>query len=151
MDLTEVRFATVEDTDTIARFNQAMALETENRQLAEEVITAGVRTLLKNPRDGFYVVAEMDGVIAASLMVTTEWSDWRNGFFWWIQSVYVKKEYRRQGLYSEMYRFVKSEAGKRSAVCGFRLYVEKDNIRAQKTYEALGMERAHYIMYEETI
>jgi ribosomal protein S18 acetylase RimI-like enzyme len=151
LDLTEVRFATVEDADTLARFNQAMALETENKVLADEVIGAGVRTLLKNPRDGFYVVAEMEGVIAAALMVTTEWSDWRNGFFWWIQSVYVKKEYRRQGLYSEMYRFVKSEAGKRSAVCGFRLYVEKDNLRAQKTYEALGMERAHYILYEETV
>jgi len=147
----EVRFATVEDADTIARFNQAMALETENKVLADEVIGAGVRTLLKNPRDGFYVVAEMEGVIAAALMVTTEWSDWRNGFFWWIQSVYVKKEYRRQGLYSEMYRFVKNEAGKRSAVCGFRLYVEKDNLRAQKTYEALGMERAHYLLYEETV
>jgi ribosomal protein S18 acetylase RimI-like enzyme len=151
LDLTEVRFATVEDADTLARFNQAMALETENKVLADEVIGVGVRTLLKNPRDGFYVVAEMEGVIAAALMVTTEWSDWRNGFFWWIQSVYVKKEYRRQGLYSEMYRFVKSEAGKRSAVCGFRLYVEKDNLRAQKTYEALGMERAHYILYEETV
>lgn len=147
----EVRFATVEDAGIIARCNQAMALETENKVLADEVIGAGVRTLLKNPRDGFYVVAEMEGVIAASLMVTTEWSDWRNGFFWWIQSVYVKKKYRRQGLYSEMYRFVKCEAGKRSAVCGFRLYVEKDNLRAQKTYEALGMERAHYILYEETV
>ena len=147
----EVRFATKADADTIARFNQAMAMETENKVLADEVIGNGVRTLMQNPRDGFYVVAVVEGVLAASLMVTSEWSDWRNGFFWWIQSVYVKKEYRRQGLYSEMYRFVKSEAGKRSAVCGFRLYVEKDNLRAQKTYEALGMARAHYILYEETV
>ena len=146
-----IRTAKIEDTGIIAQFNQAMAFETENRQLADEVITAGVRTLLKNPRDGFYVVAEMDGVIAASLMVTSEWSDWRNGFFWWIQSVYVKKEYRRQGLYSEMYRFVKSEAGKRSDVRGFRLYVEKDNLSAQKAYETLGMERTHYVLYEETV
>ena len=146
-----IRTAKIKDAGIIARFNQAMALETENRQLADEVITAGVRTLLKNPRDGFYVVAEMDGVIAASLLVTSEWSDWRNGFFWWIQSVYVKKEYRRKGLYSEMYRFVKSEAGNRSAVRGFRLYVEKDNLSAQKAYKILGMERTHYILYEETL
>ena len=146
-----VRVARMKDAGIIARFNRAMALETENRQLAEEVITTGVRTLLKNPRDGFYVVAEMDGVIAAALMVTSEWSDWRNGFFWWIQSVYVKKEYRRQGLYSQMYRFVKSEAGKRAAVCGFRLYVEKDNLQARKTYETLGMDRTNYIFYEEMV
>ncbi len=94
-------------------------------------------------------MAEVEGVIAAALMVTSEWSDWRNGFFWWVQSVYVKKEYRRQGLYSEMYRFVKSEAGRRPDVCGFRLYVEKDNLSAQKTYAALGMERTHYRLYEE--
>ena len=145
----EVRLANREDAGIIARFNQAMALETENRQLADDVIAAGVATLLKNPRDGFYVVAEVDGVVAASLMVTSEWSDWRNGFFWWVQSVYVKKEYRRQGLYAEMYRFVKGAAGKRSDVCGFRLYVEKDNSSAQKTYTALGMARTHYVLYEE--
>ena len=145
----EVRFATIEDADTIARFNQAMALETESKVLAEEVINTGVRTLMDNPRDGFYVVAVVEGVIAASLMVTSEWSDWRNGFFWWIQSVYVKKAFRRQGLYSAMYRFVKQEAGKRSDVCGFRLYVERENISAQQTYEYLGMKRTPYILYEE--
>ncbi len=145
----EVRFATKTDAATIARFNQAMALETESKVLADEVIDTGVRTLMDNPRDGFYVVAVVEGVIAASLMVTSEWSDWRNGFFWWIQSVYVKKEFRRRGLYSAMYRFVKQEAGKRSDVCGFRLYVERENISAQQTYEYLGMERTAYILYEE--
>jgi len=145
----EVRFAKKTDADTIARFNQAMALETEDKALADEVIGAGVRTLMDNPRDGFYVVAEVAGVLAASLMVTSEWSDWRNGLFWWIQSVYVDPAYRRRGLYSAMYRFVKIEASKRPDVCGFRLYVEQENIRAQKTYEYLGMERTPYILYEE--
>ena len=145
----EIRFATVEDVDVIAGFNQAMALETENKVLPDAVIGAGVRTLMENPRDGFYVVAEVAGEIAASLMVTSEWSDWRNGFFWWIQSVYVARAHRRKGLYSAMYRFVKNEAGKRPDICGFRLYVEQENIGAQKTYEFLGMARTPYHLYEE--
>ena len=145
----EVRFATSEDAATITRFNQAMALETEDKVLADEVIGTGVRTLMQNPRDGFYVVAVVEGVIAASLMVTSEWSDWRNGFFWWIQSVYVERAYRRRGLYSAMYWFVKNEGVKRSDVCGFRLYVEQENVSAQKTYEYLGMARTAYILYEE--
>ncbi|CAD7844238.1 MAG: Acetyltransferase, GNAT family [Olavius algarvensis Delta 4 endosymbiont] len=147
----EIRYATLADADTIARFNQAMALETENKVLADEVINAGVGALMENPRDGFYVVAVVDGVLAASLMVTSEWSDWRNGFFWWIQSVYVEREYRRRGLYSAMYRFVKNEAAQRADVCGFRLYVEQENISAQNTYEYLGMKRTAYVLYEEGI
>lgn len=147
----EIRYATLADADTIARFNQAMALETENKVLADEVINAGVGALMENPRDGFYVVAVVDGVLAASLMVTSEWSDWRNGFFWWIQSVYVEREYRRRGLYSAMYRFVKNEAAQRADVCGFRLYVEQENIGAQNTYEYLGMKRTAYVLYEEGI
>ena len=146
-----VRFAKIEDADTIARFNRAMALETENKTLAENVISAGVRSLFENPRDGFYVVAESDETLAASLMVTSEWSDWRNGFFWWIQSVYVDKAFRRRGLYSAMYRFVKKEAGQRADVCGFRLYVEKDNSNAQETYASLGMTRSPYLIYEEML
>ena len=145
----EVRFATKADAATIARFNQAMAMETENKVLADEVIGNGVRTLMQNPRDGFYVVAVVEGVIAAALMVTSEWSDWRNGFFWWIQSVYVEQAFRRRGLYSAMYRFVKNEAAKRLDVCGFRLYVEQENVSAQQTYEYLGMARTAYILYEE--
>jgi len=147
----EIRFAAIADADTIAGFNQAMAMETENKVLPDEVIAAGVRALLENPRDGFYVVAEVAGEAAASLMVTSEWSDWRNGFFWWIQSVYVRQAFRRRGLYSAMYRFVKNEAAKRPDVCGFRLYVERANISAQKTYEYLGMERTPYILYEKEL
>jgi len=145
----EVRLATAEDAATIARFNQAMALETESKALPDAVIGAGVRALMENPRDGFYVVAVVAGETAASLMVTSEWSDWRNGFFWWIQSVYVDPAHRRKGLYSAMYRFVKNEAAVRQDVCGFRLYVEQENISAQRTYEYLGMKRTPYLLYEE--
>jgi len=145
----EIRYANLADADTIARFNQAMAMETENKVLEDEVINTGVRALMENPRNGFYVVAVVDGVPAASLMVTSEWSDWRNGFFWWIQSVYVDIDFRRRGLFSAMYRFVKNEAAKRADVCGFRLYVEQGNISAQKTYEYLGLERTAYVLYEE--
>ncbi|MBN2280689.1 MAG: GNAT family N-acetyltransferase [Candidatus Marinimicrobia bacterium] len=144
----EIRKANEKDIDTIARFNINMALETENKSLHKEIITKGVETMIQNPCLGFYLMAEIDGKIAGSLMVTTEWSDWRNGFFWWIQSVYVEKEFRRQGVYSSLYHHVKklSESEK---VCGFRLYVEKENFIARKTYEKLGMSETHYRMYEE--
>ena len=87
--------------------------------------------------------------MAAGLMVTTEWSDWRNGWFWWIQSVFVRPEHRGGGLYGRMYQFVKDRATEAGDVCGFRLYVEKENERAQRVYEKLGMERTYYLMYEE--
>jgi ribosomal protein S18 acetylase RimI-like enzyme len=95
------------------------------------------------------LVAEEDNIIQASLMVTTEWSDWRNGLFWWIQSVYVQPEFRRMGLYSKLYQKVKSLADDESNVCGFRLYVEHENVTAQNTYHALGMEETDYKMFEE--
>ena len=105
--------------------------------------------MIEDPQMGFYLVVELDNGIQASLMVTTEWSDWRNGMFWWIQSVYVRPEYRRQGLYRELYQRVKELAEQESAVCGFRLYVEHWNTVAQKTYASLGMTEIGYKMFEE--
>ena len=105
--------------------------------------------MIANPSHGFYLVAEKDGEIAGSLMVTTEWSDWRNGVVWWVQSVYVRDEYRRQGIYRGLYEEVKTLSNNDESVCGFRLYVEKDNVNAQKTYESLGMIETDYLMYEE--
>jgi ribosomal protein S18 acetylase RimI-like enzyme len=105
--------------------------------------------MIDNPQMGFYLVVELDNNIQASLMVTTEWSDWRNGMFWWIQSVYVRSAYRRQGLYRELYERVKELAEQEPAVCGFRLYVERDNLTAQKTYQSLGMSETDYRLYEE--
>ena len=143
------RKAEPRDADTIAHFNAAMALETEHKALLPEVIGAGVRRLITTPSMGFYVVAESGGKVVACLMITNEWSDWRNGLFWWIQSVYVEEAFRRQGVYRRMYEFVQDLAKAESGVCGFRLYVEKDNEVAQQTYASLGMGQTDYLIYEE--
>ena len=144
-----IRRATRRDASALAEFNSAMALETERKVLMPRVIAAGVRGLLRRPGSGFYTVAEAGGRAIAALMVTKEWSDWRNGDFWWIQSVYVRPEFRRRGVYRRLYAHLKRQAGKERAVCGFRLYVERNNRRAQATYGAAGMERTHYVIYEQ--
>jgi len=144
-----VRLAERRDSETIAQFNRAMAWETEQRTLPPETARAGVEAVLRNPSLGFYVVAEQDGEIAGSLLITPEWSDWRNGVYWWIQSVYVKPACRRQGIYRQMYDYVRARATQEGNICGFRLYVEQSNIRAQHTYQTLGMKEAHYKMYEQ--
>ena len=144
-----IRQARPEDATALSEFNQNTAFETESIELIPEVADAGVKAMFDNPQMGFYLVAEDEGDIQASLMVTTEWSDWRNGLFWWIQSVYVKPDYRRQGLYRKLYERVKSLAEAETGVCGFRLYVEHDNNNAQKTYHALGMQETHYKLFEE--
>ncbi len=144
-----IRRALSQDASELAEFNISMARETESMELIPEVITAGVRAMIKNPQMGFYLVVELDNNIQASLMITTEWSDWRNGIFWWIQSVYVRPQYRRQGLYRELYARVKELAEQEPAVCGFRLYVARDNSNAQKTYQSLGMQETDYKIFEE--
>lgn len=144
-----VRQATRADAPILIEFNCAMALETERKELLPEVIGAGVRALLANPAAGFYVVAEAEGRTVGALLVTKEWSDWRNGTFWWIQSVYVRPERRRQGVYKALYRHVKEMAAKDPGVCGFRLYVERENTRAQSTYTSLGMQETSYRVFEE--
>ncbi|MEM9977199.1 MAG: GNAT family N-acetyltransferase [Cyanobacteria bacterium P01_D01_bin.2] len=149
MDPIKIRRAQIRDADDIARFNQAMALETEQKQLTPEVVLAGVSALLENSAQGFYIVAEDNSKVVACLMITTEWSDWRNGLFWWVQSVFVTPDYRRRGIYRRMYGYVKELAAQAPNVCGFRLYVEQDNKRAQKTYAALGMTQSPYRLFEE--
>lgn len=144
----KIRRATRRDAAALIAFNSAMALETEGKVLMPNVIGAGVRHLLRHPDSGFYLVAESGDEVIAGLMITTEWSDWRNGEFWWIQSVYVRAEYRRQGVYRRLYRYVQALAARKRGVCGFRLYVERSNRRAQATYRASGMERTHYLVYE---
>lgn len=144
-----IRRATEEDADSIISFQQAMALETEGKLLANDIIAPGVRYLFHKPQYGFYLVAEFEEVIAGSLMITYEWSDWRNGVFWWIQSVYVKPEFRRHGIYRNFYGHVKELASKDPNVIGFRLYVEKENEIAQLTYKSLGMVETQYRLFEE--
>jgi ribosomal protein S18 acetylase RimI-like enzyme len=144
-----IRLARPGDAQAIVEFNCAMALETEGKRLFPEVIGAGVRSLLRRRNAGFYLLAETREQIAGVLMITTEWSDWRNGAFWWIQSVYVRPEFRRQGVYRRLYRHVQGLAKKDRGVCGFRLYVERENRRAQATYRALGMAKTRYLVFEE--
>lgn len=145
----QIRLATPQDAPVLVEFNAAMALETEGKELLPGVIGAGVRSLLGNPASGFYVVAEKEERVVGSLMITKEWSDWRNGTFWWIQSVYVRPEFRRQGVYKRLYSHIQEMAAKDPAVCGFRLYVERENTRAQATYDALGMRKTGYLVFEE--
>ena len=144
-----VRKAGLADAAAISRFNQAMALETEGKRLIPEIVDAGVLRLLQQPSLGFYGVAVDQDAIVACLLVTHEWSDWRNGLLWWIQSVFVEAGWRRRGVYRELYRFVQELALVEPGVCGFRLYVEKDNVTAQKTYQALGMAPTDYLIYEQ--
>ncbi|HVF49442.1 MAG TPA: GNAT family N-acetyltransferase [Pyrinomonadaceae bacterium] len=148
-----LRLADERDVRAIAEFNRAMARETEALELSFETLMAGVGNLLAQAQYGFYVIAEAvaeNGTEAVgSLLVTYEWSDWRDGLFWWIQSVYVTPEFRRRGVYRRLYEFVKTLAARDPRVRGFRLYVERQNTLAQQTYERLGMSETHYLMYEE--
>jgi GNAT superfamily N-acetyltransferase len=146
-----VRIGQMRDAGTLVDFNVAMAQQTEGKTLSRSRVSAGVNTVMQNPGHGFYVVAEKAGAIAGSLMVTHEWSDWRNSEFWWIQSVYVKPEFRRQGIYRKLYEFARAKALEQGNVCGFRLYVEQGNIVAQQTYRDLGMAETVYKMYEQEL
>lgn len=143
-----VRPAGVDDVPRLRDWARAMALETEHKQLDPATVEAGIRAVLDEPGRGAYLVAERHGEAAGTLMLTYEWSDWRNGDWWWIQSVYVAPEHRRQGVYAALYRHVHARAEMTTRVCGLRLYVERDNAAAQRTYERLGMVDAGYRMYE---
>jgi GNAT superfamily N-acetyltransferase len=142
-----IRKAKISDAGTIIDFQQKMAWETEKMILLPELVSKGVNGVFEDLSRGQYYVAESNGLIVASLLITCEWSDWRNSNIWWFQSVYVLPEYRRTGIFRKMYSFVKNEADKNKVV-GLRLYVESKNVRARKTYEALGMSSEHYTMYE---
>jgi GNAT superfamily N-acetyltransferase len=146
-----IRHAISDDADIIAEFNSLMAKETEGIELNRERLQKGTEALFADASKGVYYVAEIDRKIVGQLMITYEWSDWRNATFWWIQSVYVLPEYRKQGVFRSLYKHIESLARQRGDVCGLRLYVESENNRAQKTYEALGMHLSHYRMMEAGI
>jgi ribosomal protein S18 acetylase RimI-like enzyme len=143
-----IRQATDSDAALIADFNAFMAKETENLDLDRERLRKGTEALIADSSKGIYYLAESDGKVIGQLMITYEWSDWRNATFWWIQSVYVDPEFRQQGIFRSLYRYVESLARERGNVCGLRLYVDKSNVRAQQTYEALGMQCSHYQIRE---
>jgi GNAT superfamily N-acetyltransferase len=143
-----VREAKPNDWETIAGFQIAMAMETENVRLDEATINPGVLAIFTNPNLGRYFVAESGNKIIASLMVTYEWSDWRNSTVWWLQSVYVLPEFRRKGVFSMMYRFIRQRVEQMPGVSGLRLYMIHHNETAGKAYEKLGMDGNHYRMFE---
>jgi len=146
-----IRHAEPADVLSIVEFNQRMAEETEGKRLSTEILTAGVNAVFADSQRGFYVVAENEmKEVVGCLMITFEWSDWRDGWFWWIQSVYVRQDSRGQGVYPKLYDWVKVAAGERG-VKGIRLYVEKENALAQRVYEKVGMTETVYKMYEEMI
>ena len=143
-----VRAAHANDLDLMTGWAEAMAFETEHKQLESGVVNRGIAAGLADPAKGVYYLAEIAGEPVGTLMITREWSDWRNGWWWWIQSVYVPPEQRRKGVYRALYAHVHGLAGQVTDVCGLRLYVERENVNAQRTYEFLGMRDAGYRMYE---
>jgi len=142
-----IRQAVTSDAPSIIDFQLRMAWETENMRLIPDIVKKGVEAVFNDRSKGMYFVAETGGMVVASLLITYEWSDWRNCNVWWFQSVYVVPEYRRQGVFRKMYNHIKALAGEHD-IAGLRLYVETKNSRAQKTYEALGMSSEHYSFYE---
>lgn len=142
-----IRKAAQADAPSIIDFQLKMAWETERIKLVPETVTKGVNAVFLDPSKGQYFVAESDGILIASLLITNEWSDWRNKNVWWFQSVYVVPEFRRQGIFRKMYTYIREQADK-NGIAGLRLYVETKNERAKKTYEALGMSSEHYSFYE---
>ncbi len=139
-----IRPATPADEAAAVAFNAAMALETEGKTLHEPTLRAGVRAALADPAKGFYLMAERDGEVVGQLMVTTEWSDWRNGWYWWIQSVFVKPEARGAGVFRAVFDHLKAKAVADPTVIGIRLYVEHGNERARRLYAALGLSDEPY-------
>lgn len=146
-----IRKALPKDTETLKDFNIANAFETESITLDKEAALMGVQCVINDPSKGFYLVAEQGGEVQGCLMITTEWSDWRNKEFWWIESVYVRPESRKQGIYSLLYQYTEFLAKKANKVQSIRLYVDKHNQAAQAVYNSLGMRDSNYYLYEKVL
>lgn len=144
-----VRAALLEDLSTIVEFNRRLALETEAITLSVDILTQGVQAALLDPSKARYFVAELDSQIVGQLMHTREWSDWRNGEIWWLQSVYVHEDFRRRGVFRSLVEHLRAEAQASLHVVGLRLYVDEHNDRAAATYERLGLPAAGYVVREQ--
>jgi ribosomal protein S18 acetylase RimI-like enzyme len=148
-----VRGARRADTESLVTFSLAMAWETERRRLDKARLRCGIRAVLSNPHRGSFIIAEVTERgrrrIVGQLMVTSEWSDWRNGVFWWVQSVYVTPAWRRRGIYRSLYQYVLEKAKSDPTVCGIRLYVARTNRIAQTVYRRVGLVKTNYIVYEQ--
>ncbi len=143
-----IRRAGPADVAIVTEFNRLLALESEGKTLDAAVLAAGVAAGLADPNKSVYFLAEEDGAPIGQIMYTREWSDWRNGWFWWIQSVYVRAEARRRGVLRALYEHVQQAARADGNVIGLRLYVERNNHIAQETYRRLGMDAAGYLVFE---
>ena len=143
-----IRQGTTSDINRIAEFQQALAQESEGKTLDDDVLLKGIQKIFQDEGRGFYLMAESGDQVVGGLMITYEWSDWRNANFWWIQSVYVDDQWRRQGVYRALYDYVYDIAQSGDDICGIRLYVERNNPVAQQTYNSLGMSQSHYHLYE---
>lgn len=143
-----IRPARLDDAAVIARFNRAMAVETEGRNLSPARVLRGVKALLADRSKGVYFVAYTGSGIIGQLLITYEWSDWRNGNFWWIQSVYVAPEHRGRGVFKALHAHIEQLARSRRDICGLRLYVDAHNTKAKEVYARLGMQPTHYELWE---
>ncbi|MBA4408194.1 MAG: GNAT family N-acetyltransferase [Odoribacter sp.] len=143
-----IRQANEKDSSSIVEFQLAMAMETEQLQLHEPTVIKGVAAVFKDSSKGIYYVAETEGKVVGSLLTTFEWSDWRNGTVLWIQSVYVKPEYRKRSIFSQLYKHIQTRVNSNPDLRGIRLYADKTNIPAHGVYEHLGMTAEHYQMFE---
>lgn len=148
-----VRPAKPEDVDVLVRFSASLALETEGRRLDRRRLRRGTQAVFRKPARGFYLVAELPHrsprPVVGQLLITFEWSDWRNATFWWIQSVYVDPAWRRRGVYRALHEAVLEEAKRRGDVCGVRLYVEGANTIAKTAYSKVGLGASSYRVFEE--
>lgn len=145
---TKIRRATKADLAVVAEFNYRLALETEDLALDRGRLRAGVERVLTDPSLGVYYVAEFEGAVVGQLMITYEWSDWRNGMIWWLQSVFVQPEFRRAGVFRALFAHAEREAKAKADVCSVRLYMHHANEKARRTYEQVGMKRTHYVVFE---
>ena len=145
----KIRNATLHDLEIIVEFNSAMARETEKIQLNSLTVQEGVRNLLTDDELGFYLIADINDKPVGLVLITTEWSDWRNGFFWWLQSVFVHPDFRHKNVYDRLHKKVAKLAITKGNVKGLRLYVDGENSLAQKVYKSMGMKLSHYVFFED--
>ena len=139
-----IRRATPDDLEIVVRYNVALATESEGKILDDAILRRGITAVLGDVHKGFYTLVEDDTEVVGQTLVTYEWSDWRDGWYWWIQSVYVRADARRTGVFRSLYDHLQTAATLDPTVIGLRLYVEHDNERALKTYTSLGMELEPY-------
>ena len=144
----QIRKAVLGDAAIVTGFNAQLAFETEGLALMRPQLHEGVEAVLADPSRGIYWLAEVNRQVVGQLLITWEWSDWRNGWFWWIQSVYVKSEWRGRGIFQDLYHFIEEQASARPDVCGLRLYVDSHNTRAKAAYERLDLHRTNYELFE---